>query len=95
MDNLETLENELLKILSKDFEGVKLIKVNLTPDVDFDGDEILRVEVVFDGAPKDLNPGLLTRAIRSVRPKLADFDMFAFPSMSFVSAKDAKLASCS
>ncbi|MCP4184844.1 MAG: hypothetical protein GY761_16250 [Hyphomicrobiales bacterium] len=87
----EKLEGVILDTLSHDFDGVKLLRVKVTPDYDFDGDDILRVEVVFAGEPKDLAPNLLVKAIRSIRPKLSEFNVFAFPSVSFVSAKDAKI----
>lgn len=86
------IEAEILKILSKDFEVVSLRQVNITPDQDFDGDEILRVEVVFDGKPKDLPLAFLTQATRRIRPTLNNFKLPQFPSITFTSSADAQIA---
>jgi capsular polysaccharide biosynthesis protein len=91
MENITELESEILKVLSHDFHGVKLLRVKISPEHDHEGDEILRVEVVFAGEPKDIEPIYMTKAIRSVIPKLNEMNILAFPSMSFISAKDAQI----
>ncbi|MGI8397816.1 hypothetical protein ACRYWZ_15695 [Agrobacterium deltaense] len=89
---VDKIEKAIEKILSEDFSGVKIIKVNVSDDVDFDGDNILRVDVIFEGKQAEIKPNFMSRAIRTIRPKLSDMDVFAFPMMSFISAKDAGLA---
>ncbi|MCB1429476.1 MAG: hypothetical protein KDJ48_08995 [Nitratireductor sp.] len=88
---LDKIRNDILGELQLKFENVRITEVNLAPDVDYEGDEILRIEVIFEGTPRDIDPGLLTRAARSIRPKLLESDLFAFPLMTFTSAEDAKL----
>jgi len=88
----DAVEKAILDTVSKDFSNVKILNVIVDSDVDFDGDEILRVQVIFDGSPRDLEPSVVTKSIRQIRPILSSFDVFAFPSMSFISAKDAKIS---
>lgn len=92
MLNNEALETAIMKILTDDFRGVELLRVNVTPDTDFDGDDILRVEVIFSGEPRDIKPGLITKATRALMPKLSKMEGYAFPSMSFIAEKNAELA---
>jgi len=83
------------KILSKDFRDVVVEEVRVFEDLDTDGDEILRVYVVFDGKPSDLDAGKLSSMVRRVRPELEKIKEEAFPLFSFVSKKEwkgAKLA---
>ena len=90
--DVNKVEKAISEILSKDYAGVKILKIHVVDDVDFDGDAILRVEVIFDGKVGDIKPTFMSQAIRRVRPKLSDMNIFAFPMMSFISAKDAGLA---
>ena len=97
MHNLEpqkirAIESAIMDILSGEFHGVELLRVSVTEDVDFDGDDILKVDVVFAGKPKDINPSYMTGAIRNVLPKLSEMEVLAFPMMSFISEKDAQVA---
>lgn len=90
--DLKEIESLLLKKLSIHFEGVKIIKVNIQDDLDSDGDDILRIQIVFHGTPKDLNPSILNQSIRKIRGFLSEKDIFAFPMMSFISERDAKIS---
>lgn len=90
--DMKKVEKHIKEVLSKDFSGVQIVRVHVEDDVSYEDDEILRVEVIFQGKAKDIQPGFLSRAIRKVRPALADFDLLAFPMMSFISEQDAKVA---
>lgn len=79
----------MLETLHKDFESVSIINVKVHRDVDFDGDDVLRIDVVFEGRPRDMGR-LVSGAVRHVRPRLKEeFNEFAFPLMSFISSRDA------
>lgn len=84
------LEAAIKTDLERDFANVHLKEVRIVEDVDWEGDEILKIEVVFAGTPKDVEPRFFTSAIRRIRPALSKHNIVAFPSMSFVSASDAK-----
>lgn len=90
---LKKLAATILETLQQDFHDVRLAEVRLEPDVDSEGDEVLRVDVIFEGKPKDLPVGAMSQAARLLRPKLSEFDVGSFPLMSFISKSDAKIAS--
>lgn len=90
--DMKEVEKHIKEILSKDFSGVEILRVHVEDDLSFEDDEILRIEVIFQGKAKDIQPSFLSRAIRKVRPALADHDLLAFPMMSFISEQDVKVA---
>ncbi|MBO9100017.1 MULTISPECIES: hypothetical protein [unclassified Rhizobium] len=75
--------------LASDFKNVKILRVMVDRDVDFDGDHVLNVEVVFEGKPLHIDARMISGAIRHVRPHLEKLGEKAFPLMSFVSRRDA------
>ncbi|OLP60328.1 hypothetical protein BJF93_15335 [Xaviernesmea oryzae] len=86
------LEKLIQAALSEGFADVEILRVHVVDDVEVEGEDILRVEVVFEGRARDIPSSFLTRAIRKVRPALSSVDISAFPMMSFISAADAKIA---
>ena len=85
--------NEIKRLISAtlqvDFEDVRILEVRVRDDVDSDGDDILIIDVVFEGQPKDLDARKLSGAVRRVRPGLFELGEEAFPLFSFVSKTDA------
>lgn len=82
-------------VLSKHFDPVRIIRVQLHEDIDGDGDPILRIDAVFDGVAEDLEGTKLSSIVRLLRLKLAAIGVTAFPLLSLISkadARDAKLA---
>ena len=84
------MEKMIVETLKQDFDDVNILKVHIHRDVDSDGDEVLRINVIFEGAPKDVDARKLAGAVRSVRPRLVEeFKERAFPLFSFISKGDA------
>lgn len=73
--------------LSATFDNVKILKVTVIADMD--DEDVLNIEVVFEGTPKDLDARKVTGAVRQVRPKLTEMGEGAFPLLSFISKGDA------
>lgn len=90
--SVEELESAVKAELGISFSEISIVSVDITPDFDYEGDDILRVKVVYDGKPKDIKGNAIARAIRSVRPLLNARDWPAFPSISFVTREDAGIA---
>ena len=88
MRDLNAIKKIVTKSLAKDFGRHRIIDVRIHEDRDADGDEILRIEVVFEGAPGDLDAKKLAGAVRQLRPKLEEINVQAFPLLSFVSRAD-------
>jgi hypothetical protein len=49
----------------------------------------LRIDVIFEGRPKDIDIKKLSGVVRHVRPRLTDIGEEAFPLFSFISKGDA------
>ena len=82
---------EIIKdTIGSDFSNIEIIDIKVNTDVDFDGDDILRIEVVFKGSPKTVDTSQLSGMVRHIRPKLSDIGAEAFPILSFISDKDIK-----
>ena len=76
------------KTLSSDFENIEIITVNVAEDLDRDGQEILRIEVVFEGDLKGNDALRVASAARRLRPVLEEIDADLYPLLSFVSKVD-------
>lgn len=72
------------KTLAADFNKVKILEVRVEEALDSDEQKILRIKVIFEGAPKDLNASAVSGAVRNVRPKLSEMGFDAFPLFSFI-----------
>jgi len=88
MDENKKIRNVILRSLSDDFDNVKIKSIEVHRDVDLDGDVVLRVAVMFEGARKDVDIKKLSSAVRHIRPKLSAIGEMAFPVLSFISEKE-------
>lgn len=84
---------EIVKVvkaaLAKDFNKVRILEVRVS-EVDSDEDEkLLRIDVIFEGRPKDIDIKKLSGVVRHVRPRLTDIGEESFPLFSFISKGDA------
>lgn len=88
-EQLEKISSLVADTLKSDFKSVKILRVIVDRDVDFDGDQVLNISVVFEGTPRDIDARTISSAVRHVRPALKALGEKAFPLMSFVSRRDA------
>lgn len=89
MRNLDKIREAVRATLSRDFASVRIIDIRIHEDVDADGDEMLRIDVIFEGSPKDVDAKKLSGVVRHLRPRLNDLSESAFPLLSFISAAEA------
>lgn len=80
----ETVANTL----GPGFENIKILTVNVSPGTDPDGNNLLRIEIVFDGTLKRADARHMASAVRRLRPALEEIDIDLFPLLSFVSKLD-------
>ena len=90
---IDATHDIVLRSLKEDFENVEILDVKVDGDIDFDGDEVLRITVIFQGTPKDLSASSVSGVTRHVRPKLTEIGVEAFPIFSFISNKDLEAKS--
>jgi hypothetical protein len=89
MRDLVKIAKVVRDTLALDFEAARILDVRVREDFDFDGSEILRVDVLFEGTPKDLDAKKVSGTVRLVRPKLMkEANERAFPLFSFISKGD-------
>jgi hypothetical protein len=86
MHKLESIKKIVTETLRAQFNRIKILDVQVHEDVDLDGDEVLRIDVVFEG---HLDPRKLSGVIRYLRPKLDEVHESAFPLLSFISSAEA------
>jgi len=82
------IEANVAKTLGRDFADIKIVAVNVSPDLDQDGEDILRIEVVFEGALKAADARHVAGAARRLRPVLEEIDPDLYPVLTFVSKGD-------
>jgi hypothetical protein len=87
---LREISEVVMKTLKQDFNNIEFIDAKVHYDVDFEGDDILRIEVVFKGSPKKVDTTGLSSVVRHIRPKLKAIEEQAFPLFSFISDKEIK-----
>lgn len=88
MVSISNLTEIVTNVLRERFDDVDIERVEIERDFDDDGDEILRIQVVFDGKEKQLDARKASSVQRYMRPKLADVSENAFPVISYVSKSD-------
>ncbi len=80
------------EMLTERFSSIEFGPIRVVPAVDEfgdgDGEEYLRILVVFDGDQKTLDARWTSTLIRLIRPKLFDVGVEEFPSFSFISKSD-------
>jgi hypothetical protein len=81
----------VLEQLDDGFENIKILDVKADYGIDEDGDRVMKVFVVFDGAPKRADIEKLSGIERKVRIAFeAEADEDTAPIFSFISKEDAK-----
>jgi hypothetical protein len=88
MRNLASIKRIVRQTLRRDFVHIRILDVEVHEDVDSDGEEVLRINVIFEGTPKDLDAKKLSGAVRHLRPKLDKIHESVFPLLSFISKAD-------
>lgn len=83
-----SLQQLVSQVVKERFHGVAIDRVEVMPDVDHDGDPVLRITVVFDAEIEDVDVDELVALARHLRPKLIERGEQAFPMTSFMTKRD-------
>jgi len=90
---LEKVQEIFVETLNARFAGeLDFGPIVVTPDVDWCGEDYLRVLIVVDGDMKRLDPSWTVGLIGRVRPQLEAAGITEFPSPSFIGTKGYKTA---
>jgi hypothetical protein len=90
MRDLDSIKQAVMVTLTEEFDHLRILDVQIHEDRDVDGDDVLRINVIFEGAPKDLDAKKLSGIIRHLRPRLNAIQEFAIPLLSFISRADLR-----
>lgn len=88
----DKLEKLILKLLSDEFDVLHIVSVDVKEDTDADDQRMLRVDVVFEGERKKVDPRKLAGLVRKIRPALLNEDETAFPVFSFIAHNEMSRA---
>lgn len=86
----KTVQDAIERVVRKQLSDAQIDSVTVRQDVDHDGDEILRVFVIFDARKGQLDPDKTVSMVRHVREELHKLEESRFPIISYVSKSDAK-----
>ncbi len=86
MRNLSSIKAMVEDTLLRD--RIPVVDVRIVEEVDWEGDEVLRIDVIFDGRIKELDGGKLSSALQHVRSGLNEIHESAIPLLSFISKAD-------
>lgn len=86
--NEERIKEIVREVLSSRFEGVQIVSVSTRADVDEDGDDIIAIDIVFDGKEKRLDSRQTSTIARRVIPKMREIGEGAFPIFSFIAQSE-------
>ena len=90
---LEKVQEVFAETLNERFAGeLDFGPIVVTPDVDWMGEDYLRVLIVVDGDMKRLDPSWTVGLIRRVRPQLMAAGITEFPAPTFIGMKGYKSA---
>jgi len=83
-----TIENVVDDALKKLFTEISIEKVFVHEKDDVDEErERIRIDVLFDGEPKDYD--VFNIVVRTVRPRLEELNEFSIPVVSFIHVSEA------
>ena len=84
----QQLERIIRSVLEEIFGDDRIGDVYVASAYDEDGDEILRIAVVFDGTEEQFDARKASSVVRHMRPRLATIGEQAFPIISYVSSDE-------
>lgn len=88
MDVRKDIKDIVKGVLEERFTDVIIESIDIEPDVDEDGDPILRIRIVFDANKKTLDPRRASGLLRHMRPRMADRGVLDFPILSFIAKSE-------
>ncbi|MCR9256964.1 MAG: hypothetical protein NXI16_12830 [Alphaproteobacteria bacterium] len=82
------LADKIASALSDRLPNVEIVAVNVRPELDESGDEVLFINVVFDGKTEQLDAARTSKIVRHIRPMIQEAGISAFPVFSFIAKSE-------
>ena len=91
MADNQSVESIIGAILKEAFGDAQIEDVHVVKTFGADGDEILRIYVVFNGTEGQFNAKSASGVVRHMRPRLSEeLQIDAFPVISYLSSTDMR-----
>lgn len=90
MASLTELKSAIQAELERQLAGVRIVSVEVCPDVDEDGDSVLFVTVVFQTNQKRLDARATSSMARHLRSEICRAGDDRFPVLSFIADNEMK-----
>ena len=84
--DLDKVRDIVARALAKRFSPEEFVfgPIVVKPEIDQDGDEILWIQIVFDGDQDNLDPSWTGRMVEFIYPEMKELDITAYPITSFI-----------
>jgi len=90
MDREQAVHDIIKSVLEDRFRNVNILSINVMPDIDEHGDQVLFVTVVFDGEKKRLDTKETSSLARRVLPRMEEIGDDRFPIFSFIAKSELR-----
>lgn len=90
MDPKQAVYDVVKSVLKSRFRNINILSIDITPDVDEDGDQVLIVRVVFDAEEKRLDISETSGLVRRILPKMKAVGETRFPIFSFIAKSEMR-----
>lgn len=84
----EKIKDLVGTVISERFDNMDIVAINVRPDFDDDGDDIITISVIFDGNKRKLDPKKTSSVLRYLLPKIRAAGERGFPVMSFIAKSE-------
>jgi hypothetical protein len=88
MHDPETVKKAVVDAISRTFSAVTIVEVKISEDSGPEGEDVLRIDVIYEGDDTKINPRAVSGMIRTLRPVLDKAEESAFPLISLISKAD-------
>ncbi len=92
---MKSIDEIVKHVVETQLAPARIVDLSVTEDVDFDGDPIFRIVVVFEAEGNRLDPERvvgLTRHLRNYLDDLGELNLERFPIWSFMTSEEANAA---
>ena len=82
------LEKTAREFLGHNFQGLKIVDVIVNKRIDYDNDEVIDLNVIYDGKFRAADVRSMSSAVWLFREQLEKIGETAFPLFSFISSDE-------
>lgn len=88
MPSERAVYNVVKSVLKSRFHDMDITSIEINPDVDEDGEQVLIVRVIFSAKEKRLDAKEASGLVRRILPKMEEIGEKRFPIFSFIAKSE-------